>query len=156
MDLEAIREQLRNPPPVMDRLGECPAWCTGRPHQFNSSDADTQAHVSEPMYKLYVATKHDNASWSDGARYWTLGAELEWSPFAEHLEDRDIAGLVYIDGGAPVEMTPDQIRTFADSLAPQAERLREFADLLAGMRVEDMPDQGDPDKPGILVPREYE
>lgn len=153
MDLEEIRERLRNPPPVMDRLGECPTWCKGRPHMFNTSEPDQQAHMSEPMHKLYVATKFDHSRVLDGDRYWTLGAELEWRPFAERPEDAEIAGLVYVDGGMPVEMTPDQIRAFADSLAPQAERLREFADLLAGLRTGDMPDQGDPAKPGILVPR---
>ncbi len=52
--------------------------------------------------------------------------------------------MVYIDGNDSVEMTPAQIRALADSLIPQADRLREFADLLESLHTEDMPDQGNP------------
>ena len=150
-DAEAIaraKELLRNPGPDIDRLGPCPHWCAGRPHRFKGDVAAEQSHVSQEMHPLRVDTV---ATERFGTRYRLLGAEVDWAPFAFSPSSRRIAGLVYIDGDCPVEMTPDQIRTLADNLIPQAERLREFADFLAGLRVEDMPDQGDPDKDGIPV-----
>ena len=142
-EMEHLRWIHANPPPDIDLLGPCPEWCAGRPHQFRGDEPDTQSHVSPTMHRLYVATASDDET-SEGERYWLLGAEIEWYPFSRQEKDREIAGLVYIDGGAPVEMTPDQIRALADSLAPQADRLREFADLLESLHSEDMPDQGNP------------
>jgi hypothetical protein len=144
-DIARAKEILRNPGPDIDRLGPCPDWCKGRPHDFRGDVASEQAHLSDTWHKLYVETKHP-APPVDGGRYWLLGVEIEWAPFANSAEDREIVAMVFIDGGMPVEMTPDQIRALADSLAPQADRLREFADYLAGLRVEEMPDQGDPNK----------
>lgn len=133
-----------NPPPDIDRLGPCPDWCKGRPHLIRGDEPSEQCHTSEVMHKLFVGTARDAAVPEEGSRCWTLGVEIDWWPFAERLDHRRINGMVYIDGDDPVEMTPDQIRTLADSLSPQADRLREFADLLEALHVEDMPDQGNP------------
>jgi len=127
--------------------GPCPDWCKGRPHLIRGDKPSEQFHTSEVMHKLFVETARDDCAPEEGGQYWTLGVEIDWWPFAERLDHRRINGTVYIDGNDSVEMTPAQIRALADSLIPQADRLREFADLLESLHTEDMPDQGNPPPP---------
>ncbi len=134
-----------HPRPDADHLGPCPDWCKGRPHDVRGDVASEQSHISEVMIPLEVETGVVTIPWKPRGDYSLLGAEIEWVPFADTPANRRIVGLVYLEGeGAPVEMGPDQIRALADALIPQAARLRGFADMLEGLRVEDMPDQGTP------------
>ncbi|MHA6764433.1 DUF6907 domain-containing protein [Streptacidiphilus sp. PAMC 29251] len=137
-----------HPRPDIDLLGPCPDWCKGRPHEIQGDVASEQDHTSEVMISLEVEVGVPTISWKPLGPHSLLGTEIVWTPFADTLARRGICGLVYLDGDdAPAEMTPDQIRTLADHLIPQAGRLREFADLLDSLRVEDMPDQGTPAPP---------
>ncbi|MHA6762058.1 DUF6907 domain-containing protein [Streptacidiphilus sp. PAMC 29251] len=147
-DLEHLRWIHAHPRPDIDLLGPCPDWCKGRPHDIRGDVASEQDHMSEVMISMEVEAGTPTVPWEPHDSHSMLGAEIAWAPFADNPAQRGICGLVYLEGeGPPAEMTPDQIRTLADSLIPQAARLREFADLLESLRVEDMPDQGDPPPP---------
>lgn len=144
-DLEHLRWIRAHPRPDVDQLGPCPDWCRGRPHMIRGDVASEQDHISEVMISLEVEAGVPTIPWKPLDSHALLGVEIAWTPFADNPAHRGICGLVYIDGDdAPVEMTPDQIRALADGLIPQAARLREFADKLESLRVEDMPDQGTP------------
>ena len=114
-----------NWPPVADLLTDCPAWCTGRPHNHGSANPGDQDHTSGPV-ELDVVTAEGRSE------LYTL-AELVWYPLSDTPEKR----LVYVSmrwegGGRP--LTQPNLVAVADGIADYAEQLRQLAGRLTAGR----------------------